>query len=698
MSKFLFFILSLTFLSCAHESIELSEVTIYRDTWGVPHIHARTDELVAYGLAWASCEDDFVTIQEQMAAIKGVYGEMKGREGLIADFAIAFMGLRDEAEAKYRDLLSPKMIAIIEHYADGANAFAELHPDEVIDQDIWPVEPADIIAGYMLGLVEISGAAQDLQKIMNGEIVHDLKSNFPKGSNAIAVNDKLSKDGRTYLAINSHQPLEGWYSWYEAHLISDEGQNILGGTFPGGATIFHGTNPYLGWAHTVNFADFSDVYRLNMHPDKKYQYQVDGEWYELEKKHVWSWMKLAGPITIPIRQTKYSSMFGPTFKTDDGVFAWRFVAHDAVAAIEQWYQMNRATNLTEFKTALERQDMPCTNIVYADRDDNILYISNAKIPVRSDKYEWQEVLPGDTRETLWDDGYWPLDSVPQVLNPTSGMVFNTNNTPFTATTSDENDTPDRINRQMGYQDASINNNRSRRMIELYGSIDSIDYQTFKRFKFDRRYPQELSQAHIINQELILHMDPLAHPSLSESISLLNNWDRSTDPDSRVAAIFTLTVAAIKDELKKNNRQVRGNVISEVEVLTALARADSTLRADFGRVDPPLSEVLRHRRGEVDLPLWGGNDVLAAIYGEKEDDGRYRAAAGESYIQLVQFTDEEYPIIESIHAYGASADPESPHYTDQMELFARQELKPMSLDLSVVRAQADTSYHPMKIIH
>ena len=54
------------------------DITIYRDTWGVPHIHAPTDEQVAYGLAWATAEDDFNTIQEQMLALSGQYGEHIG--------------------------------------------------------------------------------------------------------------------------------------------------------------------------------------------------------------------------------------------------------------------------------------------------------------------------------------------------------------------------------------------------------------------------------------------------------------------------------------------------------------------------------------------------------------------------------------------------------------------------------------------
>ena len=38
-------------------------VEIIRDTFGVPHIYAKTDAGAAYGLAWANAEDDFETMQ-----------------------------------------------------------------------------------------------------------------------------------------------------------------------------------------------------------------------------------------------------------------------------------------------------------------------------------------------------------------------------------------------------------------------------------------------------------------------------------------------------------------------------------------------------------------------------------------------------------------------------------------------------------
>jgi acyl-homoserine-lactone acylase len=700
MNKRLVLLISLIicFFSCQDQRdlIPYEDITIYRDSWGVPHIHAPTDEQVAYGLAWATAEDDFNTIQEQMLALNGKYGEHIGKDGLIADFGIHFMDIMRVAEQRYQSELSPKMIKVIAAYADGINAFADAYPEEVYNDDLFPVGPADVVAGYMLGLVEISGAGKDLQSILSGDIVKDLKSDLPTGSNAIAISNSKTVGEETFLAINSHQPLEGWYSWYEAHLISDEGQNILGGTFPGGATIFHGTNEHLGWAHTVNHADFSDVYQLDIDPEDKMRYRVDGQWYTLEKESVWAWMKLAGPLKVPIKRTKYSSIYGPTFITDQGTFAWSFAAHESVAAVEQWYDMGRATNLEEFQAALARQDIPCTNIVYADQDHNIMYISNGAFPIRDDQYDWRGVLSGDTKSTLWSNDLHPIEENPQVLNPVSGYVFNTNNTPYSSTGEADNPIYDKDDRVNGYQAPDLENNRSKRFMELIDNYDSLSYDDFKTLKYDVQYPEELQSTQISNLELILSLSPDDYPQHVDAIQLLNKWNRRCDSDNTTAPLFLLTQYQINEKLKAEDRYIPGGTITESDVIAGLSLAKEELIGKFGKLTIELSQLMRHTRGDVSLPVQGGTDVLAAMYGKKQEDGTYRVVAGESYIQMVRFQSDTLPIIETINAYGSSAEPDSPHYTDQMQLFTQQKLKSMTLSLEEVKATSMNSYHPMRV--
>ena len=62
------------------------------------------------------------------------------------------------------------------------------------------------------------------------------------GSNAFALNSNKTTDGKTRLIINSHQPLDGPVAWYEAHISSDEGWNMMGGLFPGSPFVFVGFN------------------------------------------------------------------------------------------------------------------------------------------------------------------------------------------------------------------------------------------------------------------------------------------------------------------------------------------------------------------------------------------------------------------------------------------------------------------------
>jgi len=683
--------------SCQEKSkfLDHESITIYRDTWGVPHIHAPTDEEVAYGLAWAQCEDDFNTLQEQMLAIQGRLGEVKGKDGIVVDFGIKFMGIKEKAKASY-DQIDPKVRSILEHFAESVNTYAKKYPEKKILKDKFHVTPYDLVAGSLLGLVEITGAGTDLKKIMNNKISQDEEDNFPKGSNAFAISSNRTESGKTFLAINSHQPMEGWYSWYEAHLISDEGQNILGGTFPGGTSIFHGTNEHLGWAHTVNHADFSDVYKLTMHPEKPLSYLVDGNYKTLKEKKYRSWLKLLGPIKIPISRKVYESEFGITFETEDGFYAWRYVAQDAIKSIEQWYQMNRAKNFEEFKSALNIQGIPSTNIVYADDQDNIFYISNGKLPKRESEYNWREVLPGDKAALQWDEGYWPLDSLPQVLNPNSGYVFNTNNTPFFS--SDSLNNPQYLPRHktMGYFAPEHNNNRSIRLSTLLSRDTSLSYEEFKIIKYDRQYPQTLIQPAMLNQELLLQLEPSKYPEISDAIAILNNWNRRMDEDNLHAMLVIRSADNLSKLVKIEGEFDRGNYITEAQCVTAIKQAKEFMLEKYGTIEIHLGQLQRHRRGEVDLPIAGGPDVIAAIYSKPTEDDKYKAYVGESYIQLARFQKGKLPILETVNAYGTSAFPSNEHSTDQMQMFVNQKLKPMTLSLEKVKAEAVRKYHPLKL--
>ncbi|WNJ19147.1 penicillin acylase family protein [Pontibacter sp. G13] len=675
----------------ARSQVDPESIIIARDSFGVPHIFAQTDAEVAYGFAWATAEDDFRSVQLQLLAMRGRQGEVEGKAGAIADLAVQLLEIRETVSLKYEIDLSPEFRAVVESYCDGINAYAKAYPDQVLIEDIFPVNGKDLVGGYVLGLGLLSNIDGALGKLLNGKVADDPVSVI-KGSNGIAVSRDRTADGFTYLAINSHQPLEGPLAWYEAHISSAEGWNMVGACFAGGASLFVGTNEHLGWTHTVNKPDFADIYLLEMHPEKKRTYRFDGAWYQLEKRKATTKVKV-GPGKVPYSLTYYRSIHGPVFKVDHQYYALRAPAMYEIKGAEQWFQMNKADSWESFRQALDIQGLPCFNVVYADMEDHIYYLSNGLFPYRNPGYDWSATVSGDTSATLWKAEYYPVDSLAQVLDPTSGYVFNTNNTPMNATGLGDNLKLGQLIPTMGYE--QYDNNRSLRFQELMEDQGEIDWETFKRIKYDLSYHYPLYVPTMTNLEELFKLKPRDFPDHASLLQELYVWDRKTDIQSTGATVFILTLHYLYELMKKEGRNVTGNRLSKAEMLWAVKKAGKHMIKHFGTTAVPLGQFQRHIRGDKSLPMPGGPDILAAMYSKPYQKGAFKTFAGESYIQLVRFTPDG-PIIESVNAYGASADPESPHYDDQMELFTQGRTKPMTLDQEAVLNQALKVYHPHKL--
>ncbi|AQG80250.1 penicillin acylase family protein [Spirosoma montaniterrae] len=682
--RLLAFLLLLT--QSLHAQINPASVTIARDTFGVPHIFAKADAEVAYGLAWAHAEDNFRTIQLLVMPAKGLLGRQLGKTGAAADYVVELLHAPELVAAEGDKALSPDFRAVLEGYLQGLNDYARTHPADVINKRLFPLTVADYLKTSVLSLSVISGVERALKAIYDGKVsgIDGLK---PAGSNAIAVHRNKTVEDETMLAINSHQPLEGPVAWYEAHLCSEQGWNALGGLFPGGATIFHGVNEHLAWAHTVNYQDKIDTYQLqtdNAHPN---EYLFDNQWLTLDQKRVR--LRVKG-IPFAIGRKAYWSKYGPTIKTKRGWFALRTGSFMELRGMEQWYRMNKARSFSEFRQALQMTAIPGFNIIYADRD-TIFYVSNGKIPYRDPAYDWSGTLPGNTAKTLWTK-FRPLSDFPQYVNPPSGYLFNMNHTPFNATGSADNLRPEQFDKTMGYE--RWNTNRSLRFMELIGQYDKLSYADFKRIKYDLQLPKTLSYAQGPDANALFTLRPDTHPDIREQIEMLTNWNRQATTDSRGATTFLVFYHYWQDKLQHEGRQSNATrMLTADECAEGLRHVKTYLQKYFGRTDVALGDYQKHVRGPKELPVWGIPDVLASIYAKPYRNGLVRSDAGESYIELVRFPKTGLPIIESINCFGASAHPDSPHYTDQMELFVQMKTKPMTLDKAAVLQTAKRIYHP-----
>lgn len=210
-------------------------------------------------------------------------GRVLGKDGIFWDYGVQFLDIRQFFEAHYAKDVSAEFKKILEAYCQGVNDFAKARKQEVLAPRAFPCTPQDILTSYTLILSLMGGLGLTLKAIKDNRIEEMLAPN-ERGSNAIAVAPSHTEDGKTWLCVNSHQPLEGNFSWYEAHLTSEEGLNVLGGLFPGCVTVMAGVNENLGWAHTTNYSQWGDVYLLKVNPKNSKQYLYDGKWQNFAQK------------------------------------------------------------------------------------------------------------------------------------------------------------------------------------------------------------------------------------------------------------------------------------------------------------------------------------------------------------------------------------------------------------------------------
>jgi acyl-homoserine-lactone acylase len=668
---------------------------IIRDEFGVPLIYGETDADAAFGVAIAHAEDDFSTLQDVMAMASGRYGAIAGEDGAAVDYVYHLLDARGTAERHFPDLPAETR-ALFEAYAAGLSKYAADHPEEVKLTHLFPITGTDVAAGFALRQPFFFGLNNVIQPLVAGEPLRrefgpDIPG-FPRsastergkdvadrlafspfgpdaalsGSNAFAITPERS-GGPTMLISNSHQPWRGPVAWYELVVESGEGWHFAGANLPGTPYPVLGHNEHLGWTYTVNRPDLADIYKLEL-DENGTRYRLDGEWHELESRTVILPVKM-GPITLPIPRTVYRSAHGPVIVNDDGAFAIRYAGIDSVRMMDAYFRQGKATNLEEWLAVYERMDIPNFNAVYADKVGNIAYIYNAAFPDRAEGYDWRGILPGDDSSLIWQDSV-KFDAIPKIINPTSGWLYNANNEPYTAAGAADDLDPAQFAPELGVELKQTN--RSRRAWKLLSEANLIDRATLKRIKYDTAYERAGYVADLWDELERLNLSGKAE--LAEARDLLLEWDFTADNEGRADALALLM---IKDFM---SAEYQNKTLPDVE--EHLAWAVGHLNEHFGQIDPPMSELLRLRQGSgatrVDLPLDGGSDTLrASTTWIMEEDGRLSVNHGDSFIQWVEWHEGEPVRSRSIQPFGAATTrPDSPHHTDQAELFIQHELKPV----------------------
>ena len=675
---------------------------IKRDIFGVPHIFGKRDIDAAFGFGFTQTEDDYENIEFAVKMARGtmsdfnfsieslstLYSLITGRgdllsnlksiEGVEIDFLVKFMNV-EKTVSDLKNTIDIRTYDYLKGYADGINYWAALNTEKV-DQSLFPVVADDLLIGIvfrmplfygfdnyidelisLMGEKDVNKTAQN--KLSNNPMVASLKSHFkPSGSNAFAVSKHRSENNETLLVINSHQPLTGPVAWYESHIKSDEGLNIMGGTFPGSPFIHVGFNENIGWGATVNQPDLADIYELTINPSNHNQYFLDGEWKNFITYQQNFRVKLFGPFAINYPVEMYFSDHGPVLKDGLKAYALRYVGMSDINQATSWLKMNKASNFEEWKSALSMQEIASLNLVYADKEDNIFFIHNIKSPIRDQNYNWKNVIPGDKSELIWDE-YYSFNKSPQILNPKSGYLFSANQNPFFVTDHQDNLDSKNFPKTMGLQTRTTN--RAYRAFELFSDDTSISYDDINEYKHDNSYSKNSRQYKFL--ERIFDYDFSENKKYVSAQNFLMNWDLSTSYESDHAAFGVCILAPewlaeIKKEIQPDPIKAFKDCVNEFE-------------ENFDSLSIRYSEVNFLERGNKLVPIQGGPDVLRAIYSPRSDNGILKAIAGDGLFIYVRWSEKGSQTSESIHQYGsATMDQNSVHYDDQMQLYADEKLK------------------------
>jgi acyl-homoserine-lactone acylase len=180
-----------------------------------------------------------------------------------------------------------------------------------------------------------------------------------------------------------------------------------GVTFPGAPVIAIGFNDYLGWTHTVNSIKNADLYELRL---VNGGYSWNGGVLPLEERT--ADIKIRQPDGSYVTQavTIQSSVHGPIIAQKPGkALALRVAGLNAPSVVTQYWGMMLSRHLWEFIAANSALQMPIFNVIYADRDGQIMYLFGGRQPVRSGgTYQdwagipaWRHVIdPVDKNSTL----------------------------------------------------------------------------------------------------------------------------------------------------------------------------------------------------------------------------------------------------------------------------------------------------------
>jgi acyl-homoserine lactone acylase PvdQ len=424
-------------------------------------------------------------------------------------------------------------------------------------------------------------------------------------------------------------------------------------------------------------------------------------------------------ITVPYRTaagmarrtfTVYRTHHGPVVRSAGDRWVSVRLMQEPVKALIQSYSRTKARDLRAFRETMELHTNSSNNTVYADADGNIAYFHANFIPRRDTSFDWTRAVDGSDPASEWR-GVLSVDESPNVFNPASGWVFNTNNAPWSAagaSSPKQGDYP-------RYVDVGGENARGRHAIRVLEGRRDFTLESLLAAAFD----SYLTAFEPLIPALIAAYDetPAGSPlkeRVKEQVDSLRRWDLRWSVNSVPTSLAIAWGDEVRRRVRGDSARAAGMTIDEYIArrlpaaarVEALAAASDTLAARYGTWRTPWGDINRFQRltGDIVQPFTDAGPSIPvgftsgqwgslASFGARAYPGTRRlyGTSGNSFVAVVEFGDSVRA--RAVTAGGQSGDPASPHFNDQAARYATGDLRDVYFYRSQLAGHTEREYHP-----
>lgn len=544
------------------------------------------------------------------------------------------------------------------------------------------------------------------------------------GSNGVALGKEATASGAGLLLANPHFPWTTAFRFYQMHLTIPGKVDVMGASLYGFPGVNIGFNQNVAWTHTVNTSTHFTLFYLQLDPADPTRYVIDGQSKAMTTKQFSVDVANGSGGATSVTRTYYFSDYGPIL-TLPGTLDWTTGAAYALAdanvdndrMFEQWWALDKAGSLAEFRDAVETiLGIPWVHAIAVDKPGNAYYADITPVPAVTSAKETAcipapfkplvmqgiYVLAGNTAACNWDvdaaapqKGIFPASKLPSLTR--TDYVQNSNDSAWMTNPA----APITGYPSIVSVDSTELSGRTRIGIKqiqdrLAGSDGlggtKFDMVSLQRIAFSNRsmYSTVLLadlKAACAGATTVTLPGGTAR-DISRGCAILANWDGTANLGSIGWPLFlawrqamnapgALSYWTVPFNPADPVNTPRGLRVTDPAIVTAarqaLGTAMNTLDAAGIDYSKPWGQLQVAVRGDLRIPIHGGggNEIYNAIQSAPIGDGQLDVFYGSSTIWTISF-EGDTPQAQGFLTYSQSTDPKSPYYADQTQRFSKLE--------------------------